>query len=89
MTEKELVQNAIDEVERKIKALDFINSIEKEIGNLELWRPMADCPFWGRLKKHQIEDCYLNRLKEKSKNCCIINPTSFCKCQLNKKRRSK
>lgn len=84
MTEKELVQNVKDEVERKIQALDFIDNIKKEMGDFRLWRPMADCPYWGKIASYHIINCYLEREKEKSKHCCILNPTNFCKYQLKK-----
>lgn len=89
MTEKELSQSVIDEVERKIEALNFIDTFKKEMGDIREWRPMADCPYFNKIPIYHITNCYLARLKEKPVHCCIINEATFCKNQLNKNGRFK
>lgn len=85
MDDKALQQQVIDEVERKIEALNFIDSFKKEMGDIREWRPMADCPYFNKIPLYHITNCYLARLKEKPAHCCIINTSAICKNQLNKK----
>lgn len=71
-------KQVIDEVEAKIEALNFIDSFKDKMGDISTWRPMGDCPFFGKIKTSLITECYLERLKHKNHQCCIINPSVFC-----------
>lgn len=87
MDEKALTQQLVDEVERKIEALNFIDTIKKEMGDIRLWRPFGDCPLFNKIPTYNITNCYLARLKEKNPHCTVINTATFCRNQLNKKGR--
>lgn len=56
----------VEPVERKIKALDFIDSVRKEIAKYD-WTPLGDCPLIGKIPTTYIFDCMHNNIK----NCNI------------------
>lgn len=85
--ENKLSREIVDEVERKIIAKNFIDSFKREMGDIREWRPIGDCPYLNVLKTQKVTECYLDMLKVKNPKCCIINPSTFCKHQLNKKGR--
>lgn len=69
----------VDEVERKIEALNFIDTFKKEMGDIREWRPLGDCPYYGKIPTYHIVNCYLARLKDKHAKCSVINTAAFCK----------
>lgn len=82
--EKEATQKVIDEVENKIQALNFIDTLKKEMGDFRLWRPFGDCPYFNKIPTYYICNCYLERLKHKPCKCSVINTADICINKLNK-----
>lgn len=71
MNDKALSQKIIDEVERKIKALDFVNDIKKAFLDEDNYKPLGDCPLYGKLPETYIFDC-----RNKNITNCNINNTT-------------
>lgn len=63
-------QNVVEPIERKLKTQEWINEFRNAMGDLDEWRPLRDCPLYGRIPTTYIFDCRAKNMKH-----CNINGT--------------